>query len=848
MSTYQFKSKATLGWLLKMSWRDWKASRKKLYLFIASIVLGISAVVAIQSFGTNLKAKIKDDSKKLMGADYIVSSRQAPSNKLLSIIDSLGGSDAQEINFASMAFLPKSQSSKLVKVGGYKGLFPIYGELETEPTKAVTSYFNNEGALVDATTMLQFNLEIGDSIKIGKLTFSIIGSLKVVPGKSAISSSIMPPVLIPFDSLEKTGLIQTGSRIGYQYYFKADSLENLAVLEQKLDPILDQENAGITTHTSAGERLGKGYNNFSKFLNLVAFTALLLGCLGIASATNIYIKEKKKAIAVLKCIGVTRKQTFLIYLFQIIFIGLLGSVLGTILGLLLQQIFPLLLQGFLPVEVSFFISPSVIGLGIGLGVVMSVVFSLYPLISTWFVTPNQVLRAQNTSNNKTKILGYIVAPTITLTVFLFSYLLLGETLFSIIFLAAIIVVFSAIRLIAGASIVLIKKLFPKTWSFPARQGLSNLFRPGNQTITLILCVGVGVFLINILYLTKDGLIGSTTVQNGSNTPNILLLDIQKNQIDAVAKTVTAFKQPIIDEIPVIAMKVHSINNIKTSVLKVDSTNGIKDWVLDGIFRSSYRDSLIRSESILEGKWQGVSNKAEVVPISIGDGFRKDGKLQLGDLITFNIQGVLLDCKVASIRNIEWSSMQMNFSVIFPQGVMEDAPQTNVLTTRAPTDEVAAQMQRALVKNHPSVTVIDIRSVMVVVEDILSKIALVINFLALFSILTGFIVLISAVRTSKFQRLKENAMLRTIGATSKQIFKMTIIEYFFLGILGAFSGTALSLIGGQLLATFVFKAPFIISLIPVILLPLSVTILVVLIGVLNNLSVMRTSPKEILRGE
>ena len=181
------------------------------------------------------------------------------------------------------------------------------------------------------------------------------------------------------------------------------------MLEQKLEIVLDAENANIKTHLSAGESLGKAYNNFSMFLNLVAFTALLLGCLGIASATNIYIKEKKKAIAVLKCIGVTRKQTFLIYLFQIIFIGLIGSLIGTALGLFLQQIFPILLKGFLPVGVSFFISLKVIALGIGLGVIMSVVFSLYPLISTWFVTPNQVLRAQETDNKNNKILGYIIA-------------------------------------------------------------------------------------------------------------------------------------------------------------------------------------------------------------------------------------------------------------------------------------------------------------------------------------------------------------------------------------------------------------------------------------------------------
>jgi len=835
-----------IGWLIKMAWRDWRSSRKKLYLVIASIVLGISAVVAIQSFGSNLKSKIKEDSKGLMGADFIIDSRQEPTPRVLEIIDSLGGAQVKEINFASMVFFPKNSGSKLMKVSGYEGKFPLYGALKTTPKEAAQTYKETQGALINATTLLQFDLKIGDSIKIGEITLPIVGSLKSVPGKSAISTSIMPPVFIPFELIEKTGLVQKGSRIKYQFYFLADQSLDLEKLERKLLPILDRESADLDTHTSAGKQLGEGYSNFGNFLNLVAFTALLLGCLGIASATNIYIKEKKKAIAVLKCIGVTRKQTFLIYLFQIIFIGLIGSLLGTTLGIVLQQIFPILLVDFLPVDVSFSILPRIIFLGISLGVIMSVVFSLYPLLCTWFVTPNQVLRAQGLSNKKTKTLGLIITPVILTTIFLFSYLLLGETLYSFLFLVGIVVVFILIRLIAWLFIKGIKLTFPKHWSFPSRQGLANLFRPGNQTIILILCIGVGVFLINTLYLAKDALVNSTSFQKDENTPNIILLDISKDKIKSVSATIISFDQPVIDQIPVIATKIYSINGVRTTTLKADSTNGIKSWVLDGIFRTSYRDTLIESENLVEGEWIGEMNQSNITPISIGKGMQKAGKFKLGDTLVFNVQGAFIDTRIKSVRNIEWSKMQMNFSVIFPTGVLESAPQTNVLTTKAPTDEIAAEMQKKLVQDHPSVTVVDIRAILSIVEDVLSEIAWVINFLAMFSILTGFIVLIGAVRTSKYQRLKENAMLRTIGATNKQILKMTFVEYLLLGILGAFSGTTLSLIGGKLLSIFVFKSQFIVSWIPLVLVPLLVVFFVVFIGLFNNRKIIKTAPRETLR--
>lgn len=838
-------SKIQLGWLLKMAWRDWRSSRKKLYLFIASIILGISAVVAIQSFGENLKIKIKEDSKSLMGADFIIDTRQAPTDRVLEIVDSLTY-QAREINFASMAFFPKNEGSKLIKVSGFEGAFPIYGKVESVPVNAADEYATKNGALVDATTMLQFDLQIGDSIKIGKITLPILGKLKSVPGKSAISASIMPPVFIPYSLIEKTGLVQKGSRVEYQYYFKSDPKTDLVKLQKELLPTLDNESADLDTHISAGKQLGEGYNNFGKFLNIVAFTALLLGCLGIASATNIYIKEKKKSIAVLKCVGVTRKQTFIIYLFQIIFIGLLGSLLGTVLGILLQQLFPILLSGFLPVSVDFVVIPSIIGLGLSVGVIMSVVFSLFPLISTWFVTPNEVLRSQTTSNKKTKVLGFIIAPVVALTVFLFAYLLIGELVYAALFLSGIIVVFIAIRLIAGLFIQLLKWFFPKNWSFSARQGLSNLFRPGNQTIVLILCIGVGVFLINTLYLTKDTLIGSTSLQKNENVPNILLLDVQQNEISKVSETIKSFDQPVLDEIPVIAMKVHSINGVRTSELREDSTKNIKRWIIEGQFRASYRDTLIKSEQVIEGTWVGAAQNAIPVPVSLGKGMMKDGAFELGDEVVFNVQGVLLETKITSVRNIEWSQMQMNFSVLFPKGVLNNAPQTNVITTKAPTDEIAAKMQQQLVINHPTVTVIDLRSVMEIVDGILSKIAWVINFLALFSILTGFIVLIGAVRTSKYQRLRENAMLRTIGAKSKQLKRMTTVEYLLLGLLGTLSGTTLSLIGGQLMASYSFQTEFIISWVPVLLVPMLVILTTVFIGLINNRSVLKASPIEVLR--
>ncbi len=836
------------NWLLKMAWRDGKASSKKLILFMASIVLGIAAVVSIQSFSQNLKENISLQSKSLMGADYIIDSDKAFNERVTTIIDSLGGEDAKEISFASMAAFPGNEGTKLVQVRGISGGFPFYGEIETEPVLAAKTYQAENAALVDATVMLQLGIEPGDSVKIGKTVLPIAGALKSVPGSSAVFSSVAPPVIIPYSSIEETGLIQTGSRIDYKSYFVASPKEDMERLDRELDPMLDAEDADLDTHTSTSERLGRRYENFGKFLNLVAFIALLLGCVGIASAIHIYIKEKLRAVAILKCLGVTRKQSFLIYLIQIAFIGLLGGIVGTAGGLLLQQLFPLIVQDFLPVDVQISFAPRVILMGVFLGILMSVLFALYPLIGTLYVSPLQALRVNAKSPSKSRRAGILVLTTIFLFILLFSFWILEDVEYSFSFVGGIVVTFAILTAVAHFFMQVIKKYFPASWGFVPRQSLLNLFRPQNQTLILVLAIGIGTFLISTLYFTKDLLLAQASIDSQSSSPNMILLDVQSEQKDSVVSTIEKNDLKVLENIPIVTMKVQGINGRSVNEIRNDTTSRINGWILNHEFRTTYRDSLIDSEILEEGNFTGTVENKEIIPISISRNFAEDAKVGIGDKITFNVQGVRLNTEVGSIRSVDWSRMQLNFSIVFPTGVLEDAPQFRVLTTKVPDETASAELQQELVSNFPNVSIIDLRQVLTVIENILTKISWLINFMAFFSILTGIIVLIGAVRTSKYQRIKESVLLRTLGAKSSQILKILALEYMYLGILGSLSGILLSLISSQLLAYFVFETTFIPSLTPFLILLPGITLLVTAIGLSNSFGVIKSPPLVVLRKE
>ncbi len=813
---------------------------------MASIVLGITALVSIQSFGDNLKENFRLQSKSLMGSDFIILSKQPPTLRVQKVMDSLGGANASEINFPSMVAFPKRNAAKLGFVRGIEGGYPFYGALETEPPSAAIDYQGEGGALVDATLMLQYNLKAGDSISIGNLTLPISGAIISGPGSTGISTSVAPPIYIPYRHIAETGLVQTGSRVEYKYYFVADPEPDYTALAEGLDPILDVENADLDTHESTGRRLGRRYNNFGKFLNLTAFIALLLGCIGIASSVHLYIKEKRSSLAVLKCLGATRKQTFLIFLYQIMGVGLLGGLIGTGMGLGLQQLFPWMLKDFLPIalEVSWSITPLLMGPVLGL--VMSVLFALSPLLGTWYISPLQALRIQEDEAPQKRRLTAFVMGVVLLFLFGFSFWILRNAAFALAFVFGVVIVFVLLAAVGLLFMRLIKRYFPMSWGFTARQSLLNLYRPNNQTLVLLLAIGVGSFLISTLYFTRDILKERTSLKAGTGAPNLILMDIQTDQTEAVAEGIRKNGLPVIDNVPIVTMRMQRIKGRSVNDIRADTTATINRWILNHEFRTTYRDSLTASESLASGQWNPKFDPSGAIPISLSDNVAKDAQVVIGDTLVFNVQGVLMATVVANTRAVDWGRMQMNFSVVFPTGVLENAPQFHVMSTNVEDEKASARLQRDLVKRFPTVSIIDIRQLLTVVQEILDKIAWVINFMAFFSILTGIIVLMGSVRNSKYQRIRENVLLRTLGAKSAQIRRITALEYFYLGILGSGIGVLLSFFGSAILAMFVFKTEFHPSWVPFVLVVPIITLLVMGIGLFNNRSVLKSPPLAVLR--
>jgi putative ABC transport system permease protein len=852
------KNTVSTAWLFKMAWRDSRKNRSRLFLFISSIILGIAALVAVYSFRDNLTRDIDEQAKILAGADLTLESRKPVDQKM---IDSMGVEQSAERNFASMLYFVKTEASRLVQVRALQGNYPYYGNIETTPAQAGKDFKTGRNALVDKTLMLQFNANVGDSIKVGALNFKIEGILDKAPNQTGIAASVAPIVYIPLQYLEQTGLTKIGSRIQYKYYIKYSEDTNVDQLVENLKPKFEKENLDYETVSSKKENTGRSFKDVNRFLALAGFIALLLGCIGVGSAIHVYIGEKLSAIATLRCLGLKAKHAFYIYLIQIFFIGLIGAIAGSALGSLIQFALPTVLKDFLPVEISMNVSWTAISQGVALGLIISVLFALPSLLSVRKISPLNAIRSSVESEVKTQDpYKWLVYLGILLFVFVFTYLQMSGWLVALIFTLSIVIAFLMLFGLSKLLMWMVKKLIPKSMNYLWRQGFANLYRPNNQTLMLTVSIGLSTAFICTLFFVQGILINRVTLSSGKNQPNMVLFDIQTNQKDALADLTRDFQLPVMNQVPIVTVRIEEINGKTASDLaKADSLVSSKNKenkegqeepsqrAFRGELRVTFQDTLTDAETVVKGKFMGkVNGPNDVIYVSLEERYAKQIRVDIGDKITFNVQGVSIPTMVGSLREVNWSRMQTNFRAVFPKGVLEDAPQFHVLMTKVPNSQVSAKYQGAVVRSFPNVSVIDLELILKVLEDLFSKISFVIRFMAAFSMATGWIVLVSAVITSKSQRLKESVLLRTLGASRKQILTITALEYFFLGSLATGAGMILALGGSWALASFSFESNFVPELLPIIILFVSVVSLVIITGVLSSMKVLNEPPLQVLR--
>ena len=837
-------------WVWRLALRDGRRGLRPLLLSMSSVVLAVASVVAVFSFRENLQSSVQLQSKSLLGADLALDGREPFSSEDEALFRSLGGEQSRQVGFASMVYFSRSGGSRLVQVRAVSGGFPYYGAIETEPALSLANFHRGPNALVDENVMLQFNARVGDRLKIGEKEFRIAGKLRKIPGETLAFSLISPRVYIPMEYLAATGLLQKGSLVRYRIYFKLPPNTAVDVLVDRLAPQLERLRLQADTVSRRAASITASTESLARYLTLAVFIAVLLAGVGVASVVHVFASAKTRSAALLRCIGAGPRETVSVFMIQVFVLALLSSLLGAGLGVAAQYVLARALKDFLPVTTVIALAPAGIGAGVAVGLGAALSFALIPLLPLRRVSPLLALRASYDAEHASPDrLVPILFGLIGAGIWLFAVWTTASWIQGSWFTAAVAAVFGVLVLLARAAAAAMRRFGPAFLSFAWRQGLANLHRPNNQTTAIMLAIGLGTFFLVTLFSVQRMLVEQVAGRAGSGEPNLVLFDVQPEQRQSLVDLVKSQDVSPGGEVPIVTMRLSAVKGRRVEEIRADAKAQIPHWALRREYRSTYRDHLTATEQIVAGSWQGkVAAGTEPIPVSVEKGLAETLRVGLGDLLEFEIQGVPIMTRVASLRQVDWQRVQPNFFVVFPEGVLEGAPQFYALVAHAGSKQAAANLQRAVVERFPNVSVIDLSLILNTIDSILSKVSAAMRFIALFTIVTGLAVLASAVLSSRSQRLKESILLRTLGAPRNQIIGVIGAEYLLLGGMAGSAGAVLGLAGTWGLGFYFFRAPVTIALVPVLVILVLVMIATLLAGALGSQGIFRRSPLEALRAE
>lgn len=869
--------------VLRMAWREGRAGRRKLGLLTGAVAAGVAALVAINSFTLNLTDSVEAQARAMLGADIIISSRQPFPERATALVDSLqaGNRVARMVSFAGMAYVPRTSGVRLVQVRAVEPAYPFYGEIITQPAGLWPRLSEGGIVLVDPTLLPALDAQVGDTLALGETTFTIAGVVTNFPGSVGIASAFGPRVFIGTGDLAATGLLEFGARVEYATYAQlADPSQGPALRTAYRDE-LRTHRVSISTVENESEELSEALDRLGRYLGLVALVALLLGGLGVASAVHVFIRQKLDTIAVLRCLGATTPEIFVIYLLQAVAMGGLGSLLGAAIGLGVQQGLPLVFTDLLPLDVRVVPAPRAILTGIGLGVWVSGIFALLPLLGVRRVSPLMTLRRDYEAPRRRwdpilMTAGLLLLVSIVLLASVQVRSLWEGAVFTGGALAVLVVLWlAALSLIRG-----VRRWFPSRWPYLLRQGLANLYRPANQTVTVVLSLGFGAFLLSTLYLVQHNLLRQFRLDGAGGTrPNLMFFEIQPDQGVGVAQVMADAGYPGAAPVPIVPMRIRSIKGelvggyaagamgavVSQDSLELEELDEVpgdsseasgerqgppRGWGVRREYRSTYRDTLTGAETLVAGRsWEGEPRTSgDPVPISIEVSISDELGVTVGDEMEWDVLGTTIRTRVWSVREVDWGRFETNFFVVFATGALERAPQMLVTLTRVEDATARGALQRRMAERYPNVTAIDLSQVQQAIENVLDKATLVVRFMALFSLATGAIVLIGAVATSRYQRIREGVLLKTLGATRGQVLRVMITEYLALGLMAAMASVVLASVAGWAIAKWVFEQPFALPYLPLGALASGLILVTLTVGLWNSGEILNRTPLEVLRAD
>jgi putative ABC transport system permease protein len=846
-----------------MSLRELRASWQRLVLFFLCIALGVGGIVLLRSVVQDVRAGLSRDAKTLIAADVIISTSRPWDDATRRMVEdriAAARVTARVESIETNTMVRPADERPVARMAEVRGVgpgFPLYGTVDLEGGARFSyALLANHGALVRPELLVQLDAKVGEQILIGKDRFTIRGVILSEPGRRLGAFSLGPRVLVSAADLEQSGLTGWGSRVTRQILLKLPDAR-----AQRLTTELQQDLRGrfvsARSYQSTEDHVGEDLARAENYLSLVGLVIVILGGIGVSSVTRVFVRQKVRSIAILKCLGATSRQVFVAYLAQAVLLGLAGCLLGVGLAAAAVAALPLVFDVSALASLPHGLTVSAVAQGVAVGLLVALLFSVVPLLDVRRVKPSLLLREGGGRGAARDWLRWAAIGGLLVALVLIASWQAASLKVGLAVSVGLACVALALHL-AGLGLVRAVRPLASARSVALRHAVLRLTRPGNQTRAVLLAVGLGAFFIVGVRSLQSNLLREFSFAIDTNGADMFLIDVQPSQ----AASMRAF----LDErgakgaalIPVMRARVTAVHGRD---INLDGYENVRRrGELGREFTVTWREHLTPNEKVVRGRfWDGEglggpprpngrSNAAGEVSVegNLADRYR----IGIGDVIRFDILGREVSATVTSIRSVDFrDARQGGFIFVFRPGLLDRAPATMIAPVRGPASPASrARLQRDIVDRFPNVSIIDLREVLDVVERVLSKVTLGVSVVGGLVLFTGVLILVGSVSMTRFERIYEAAIFRTLGAGTRLLTTMTAFEYTVLGLLSGLIGSLAAIVLSWYVSTRILTINW--SPGPVLIAAgIGLTaLLVTSVGLLASADILRRRPLGDLRSE
>jgi putative ABC transport system permease protein len=841
-----------MRFVLNLSRREIRSSWKRLLFFFLCIALGVGSVVALRSLIQNLTQAVGTDARVLMTADIEISSTAdfSPS-EISKVEDVLAMTDIieerNEVMTASAMASPADPSNpktRLVELKGIEPPFPLVGNFAmADGTPFDFRLLENNGTVVAKILIEDLDVKVGDKIRIGETEFQIRGVFDQEPGGTS-GFRLGARVFIAKSAFDTAGITRNASRVRRRILYRTS--DNPTELVRLLREALKGTTLSVQSYRETQENLGEQFARTENYLSLTGLLILVLGGVGVWNVARAFVEQKRKSVAILKCLGAGGTRIISVYLLQILTLGLIGSIFGVVLAQAGLWFVRWRFADDLPEKMTYSVNFSTAGQGILLGVAISILFSALPLLQVRNIKPKLLLRDENNANlrklDPTKwLIGALsLAGLLGLAVWQAGSVKVGAF-----FLSGLATTSFVLYLAALVLTLLLRKL-KILGSFSLRQAVNSLYRPGNQTRIILLAVGLGTFVVLAVQSLQTNLVREFDFTRNQRLPSLFFIDIQKSQINDLVRLIETRVGEKAEAIPTIRARISHVNGQGFDFQNREVRQ--QQGQIGREFAVTYRADLDANESILDGEWW-KDGESGIPQVSVEEDMSGRLKIGVGDSITFDISGRKITAQVANIRKIDLRNTRTAFVFVFRPGVLDAAPQTfaaTVLTRVPPTER--QRLQREMLGLFPNIQIIDVADIVAAVQKLVNNFVLAISFVGSFVILSGILILIGSIALTKSQRIYENAILKTLGAKRITLAVILLGEYGLVGLLAGLIGSGFAVALSWAVSRFILEIDWTFDPVLMVTGILGTAGIVVVVGCLASFDVLFRKPLATLRSQ